>query len=145
MILKKRPFAAVAIHGLGDVVGAEINSDLVGRGEVAAGVALRSQQDDVEFWHEKKEQGDRGAEADAQGHGQDFLVTAKVDWQKGQPDHARRVHAEPDKLGLVEILRQIASLDCVHRTPAIKQSINQFTPKHEGIYLTINKKIVKSV
>ena len=115
--------------------------DLVGRGEVAAGVALRSQQNDVELWHEKKEQGDRGAEADAQGHGQDFLVTAKVDWQKGQPDHARRVHAEPDKLGLVKILRQIAGLDRVHRTPTINQSINQTinSPlKHEGIVLHKN-------
>ena len=38
----------------------------------------------------------------------------EVDWDKGQPDDARRVHGEGYELGLVEVLGHLARLDGVH-------------------------------
>lgn len=51
-----------------------------------------------------------GAEADAEAHGDNFVVGAEVDGHKSQPDDAGGVHGEGDVLRLVEISRDIAGL-----------------------------------
>ena len=43
-------------------------------------------------------------------------IAVEVDQHKGNPDHTGCVHGEADKLGLVEVLGQVASLDGVDGT-----------------------------
>ena len=89
--------------------------DVLGGGEGAPSVLLRSPHDDVDLGEEEQHEGDSGAERDGDGHGHLLVLPAEVDGEEPQPDDAGGVHGEPDKLGLVEVLRQVPRLDGVQR------------------------------
>ncbi len=65
----------------------------------------------VDLGHEQKSKEDNGAEACAQAESDHLEATAEVEGYEGQPDDTRRVHAEADKFGLVEIGRKVAGFD----------------------------------
>ena len=90
-------------------------ADVLGSGKSPAGVLLGGPDDDVDLGEEEQQQGDGGAEGDGDGHGHLLVLAAEVDGEEAQPDDARRVHGEPDELGLVEVLGQVPRLDGVQR------------------------------
>lgn len=55
-------------------------------------------------------QSHRGTEADTEAHSDNFVVGAKVDRYKGQPDDAGGVHGKGNVLSLIEIGWDIAGL-----------------------------------
>lgn len=70
----------------------------------------------LRFWlhpylgYEHAAQRHRGAEAYTEAHGDNFVVGAKVDGYKRQPDDTGGVHGKSNVLSLVEISWDIASL-----------------------------------
>lgn len=60
--------------------------------------------------HKHAAESHRGTEADAEAHGDYFVVGAKVDGNKRQPYNTGGVHGECNVLGLVKIGRNIAGL-----------------------------------
>jgi len=51
------------------------------------------------------------------------VVGAEVDGNEAEPDDARRVHGEADVSRLVEVLRDLARLDRVHRADDDQQHV----------------------
>lgn len=51
-----------------------------------------------------------GTEADAEAHGDNFVVGTKVDGYKGQPDNTGSVHGKGNVLSLIEISWDVAGL-----------------------------------
>lgn len=84
-----------------------------------AHVALRPDQDDVEFGREETRHRHCGAHRNGHAHAGDsdgdVVGRAEVDGHERQPDDTRRVHGEADVLGLVERLGNFARQHRVHR------------------------------
>ncbi len=102
---------------------ADVTADVLCRGEVAAVVLFRFEEHDVQLGEEEEEEGDDGAEADAQTEADDVLVGVVVDRHKGDPDDQRRVHREANELGLVEILRNVSRFDGVQCAEADEDKV----------------------
>lgn len=61
--------------------------------------------------YEHTAKGHSGTEADTEAHGDNFVVGAKVDGYKGQPDNAGGVHGKGNVLSLIEISWDVAGLE----------------------------------
>lgn len=57
---------------------------------------------------------------------------AEVDGDEGEPDDAGRVHGEADVLGLVEVFRDLARLECVQRAEGDEQEVEE-QRRHERL------------
>lgn len=62
------------------------------------------------LWDKHAAESHRGTEADTEAHGDDLVVGAKVNRNKGQPDDTSGVHGKGNILGLIKIGRNITSL-----------------------------------
>ena len=93
----------------------KMTAQIFRRSERAPLILLRLEQNNINLRNEQENEHNRRAEASAQTQRDHFKITAKVERYERDPDHARRVHTKADEFGLVEILRQISSLDGVQR------------------------------
>ncbi len=109
------PFEHVeqAVASAGNFSIADVHAHSIRGGERAAHISLWFGDDDVHLWGEHTAQSYSHTEAHRKGCGDDFVVAAKVDRHKCQPDYTCCVHGEGDVFGFVEISRNIAGLEGV--------------------------------
>lgn len=89
--------------------------NLFGSSKSTALILLRLENDNINFRYEQKDEYDSSREARAQAERDDLEVAAEEERYESEPNDARRVHAEADELGLVEVLGQIARSHRVER------------------------------
>ena len=95
------------------VSAGDVDAEIGRRGESAAVVLLRFEDDDVEFGSEEENERDHGAERDTDAKRDGLGLAAEVDGHESHPDDTGGVHGETDELGLVKVLGQVAGLDGV--------------------------------
>ena len=96
--------------------GPNVTPDGLAGGEKRPVVALRPEENYEQLRHEEENPRDGRAQRDAHARGDHPGVAPEVDRHERHPDHARRVHGEPDELGLVEVLWNVPRLERVQRT-----------------------------
>lgn len=112
-----------AVASASNFTVADMHAHRIGGGECAAHVPLRFGDNDVHLWSEHAPQSYSHAEAHREGRSDDFVVAAKVDWHKRQPDYTCGVHGEGNIFGLIEICRDVAGLKGVIGTAHDQQAV----------------------
>lgn len=97
--------------------------------DLASYVLVRLEDDDVDLGRVQTDQGYGRAQTDRHAQGRDLCLVgvsgAEVDRHEREPDDARGVHSEADKLALVEVFRDFARLHRVHGRDENQQGVVQ--------------------
>lgn len=122
----------------------DVDPNVRGCGESGPVVLLRLEEDDVELGAEKEDQSDDGGQGDAEAQGDRFgLAPAEVDGHESDPNDARRVplederlvaghksphrllclHGKTDEFGLVKVFREVSGLDGVDGAHADEEKV----------------------